>query len=184
MKHLVPRGANMRIFALVLLAALTFAPGAIAQDAEAGLGKFPGVGSIDAWRTSRPETQAGYACMKNKRWDDAIRHFKATLDLYEYQPRVWIQMGRAIEERGGDLSEVEKCYRKSLKLDAENWHGWKCLANVLYVQKRYGESREALASALQLKVPPKELGPLQKMVERVDSAAKNADTKDINETSN
>lgn len=143
---------------------------------EGEAAKFPGVGSIDAWNTSRPETRAGFRCMREKQWDEAIRHFRATLDLYEYQPRVWLQMGRALEERGGDVSEVEKCYRKSLKLDPESWHAWKCLANVLYVQKRYDESRAALASALQLKVPPKQLGELQEMVKRVDGAAKNADT--------
>lgn len=176
----------MRIYALVLLLALSVQTQVIAQEfeAERDLAKFPGVGSIEAWRTARPEAQAGNAAMKARRWDEAIRHFKAALDLYEYQPRVWTQMGRAIEERGGDLAEAERCYRKSLKLNAENWHAWKCLANVLYVQKRYGESREALASALQLKVPPKELGKLQEMVKRVESASKNADTQDLNQTTN
>lgn len=142
--------------------------------------KFPGVGSFDAWKTSIPEFQAAQKCMREKQWDQAIGHFKASLDLYEFQPRCYLQMGRALARKGANVNDQEKCFRKALKLDQTNWHAWKELANVLYITKRYDEARESLASAVQLNPPPQGRQELDKMIRDVDSAQRNADTGDRN----
>lgn len=147
------------------------------SEQEAGpRSKFPGVGSIDAWRSSLPELRAGNRCMKEKQWDEAIAHYKAAFDLYEYQPHGWLQMGRALQRKGANVEDQEKCFRKALKLDQTNWHAWKELANILYETKRYGEARESLASAIQLNPPPQGKQELERMIKDVDSAERNADT--------
>lgn len=147
------------------------------SEPEAGpRSKFPGMGSIDAWRSSLPELRAGNRCMKEKQWDEAIAHYKASVDLYEYQPRCWLQMGRALQRKGADVADQEKCFRKALKLDQTSWHAWKELANILYETKRYGEARESLASAIQLNPPPQGKQELERMIKDVDSAQRNADT--------
>ncbi|MBY0550760.1 MAG: tetratricopeptide repeat protein [Candidatus Obscuribacterales bacterium] len=147
------------------------------SEAETGpRSKFPGMGSIDAWRSSLPELRAGNRCMKEKQWDEAIAHYKASVDLYEYQPRCWLQMGRALQRKGADVADQEKCFRKALKLDQTNWHSWKELANILYMTKRYGEARESLASAIQLNPPPQGKQELERMIKDVDSAQRGADT--------
>lgn len=147
------------------------------SEQEAGpRSKFPGVGSIDAWRSSLPELRAGNRCMKEKQWDEAIAHYKAAIDLYEYQPRGWLQMGRALQRKGANVDDQEKCFRKALKLDQTNWHAWKELANILYETKRYEEARESLASAIQLNPPPQGKQELERMIKDVDSAERNSDT--------
>jgi tetratricopeptide (TPR) repeat protein len=151
-----------------------------ASAATQGRSAFPGMGSFDAWKSSLPEFRAGQKCMKDKQWDQAIAHFKASVDLYEYQPRAWLQVGRALQRKGADVAEQEKCFRKALKLDQSNWHSWKELANVLFITKRYGEARESLASAIQLNPPPEGKLELEKMIKDVDSAQRNSDTGGLN----
>lgn len=150
--------------------------GGSSEEGEGPRNTFPGVGSIDAWRTSLPELRAGNRCMKEKQWDQAIGHYKASLALYEFQPRCWLQMGRALARKDANLADQEKCFRKALKLDQTNWHAWKELANVLYMTKRYGEARESLASAIQLNPPPQGRQELDRMIKDVDSAQRGADT--------
>lgn len=145
-------------------------------EATEGRSAFPGVGSFDSWKSSLPEFHAAQKCMKDKQWDQAIAHFKASVDLYEYQPRAWLQVGRALQRKGADVAEQEKCFRKALKLDQTNWHAWKELANVLYITKRYGEARESLASAIQLNPPKEGKLELEKMIRDVDSALRGSDT--------
>lgn len=147
------------------------------QNGEAGVpNKFPGMGSFDAWKSSLPELHAGQKCMREKQWDQAIAHFKASLDLYEFQPHCYLQMGRALQRKDANVADQEKCFRKALKLDQTNWHAWKELANVLYITKRYDEARESLASAIQLNPPQQGKEELEKMIRDVDSAQRNADT--------
>ena len=142
--------------------------------------KFPGVGSFDAWRTSVPEYRAGMAKMRNRRWDEAIAHFRASITLYEYHPDAWLAVGRCIEKKGGLQSDAEAAYRNCLKLDNQSWNGWKCLANVLYTEKRYDESRQALTNALNLNPPPKQRQKMGKMVQMIDSGLRNANTQGMN----
>jgi tetratricopeptide (TPR) repeat protein len=136
---------------------------------------FSGVGSFDAWKQSVPEFQAGLRCMKNKRWDDATGHFKASLALYEFQPKAWIEIGRANEERGGDIADSEHAYREALKLDSANWHAWKRLANVLLIQKKYRAARESAASAIGLNPPQAARAELDRMVQAIEAGEKSQD---------
>ncbi len=149
-------------------------------DGPIDMSKFPGVGSIDSWKTSVPEFRVGMEKMRAHRWDEAIEHFRASIALYEYQPRAWLEIGKATEAKGGLVEDAEKSYRQCLKLDNQSWAGWKNLGNVLYMQKRYPEAREAVSSALQLRPPAKATQQLEKMVQMLDAASRNADTGERN----
>lgn len=149
-------------------------------DAPINMSKFPGVGSIDAWKTSVPEFRSGMSKMKEKQWDEAIAHFRASLALYEYQPHAWYQIGRATEAKNGLIADAEKAFRKSVSLDNQYWQGWKALANNLYVQKRYDEAREAVSNSLNLDAPPAAKGQMRKIVEMIDSAQRNSNTQSQN----
>jgi tetratricopeptide (TPR) repeat protein len=149
-------------------------------EAPVNLNKFPGVGSIDSWKTSVPEFRAGMSKMKQHSWDEAIAHFRASIALYEYQPHAWYQIGRAIEAKSGLFSDAEKAFRKSVSLDNQYWQGWKALANNLYVQKRYDEAREAVSNALNLDAPQAAKGQMRKIVEMIDSAQRNSNTESQN----
>ncbi len=138
--------------------------------------KFPGMGSFDAWKSSLPELSAAQKCMRDKQWDQAIAHYKASLDLYEFQPRCYLQMGRALQRKSASVEDQEKCFRKALKLNESNWQAWKELANVLYITKRYDEARSSLASAIQLNPPAQGKLQLERMIRDVDSAQRNSDT--------
>ncbi|MBY0356369.1 MAG: tetratricopeptide repeat protein [Candidatus Obscuribacterales bacterium] len=143
---------------------------------------FPGVGSYDSWQSSQPERKAGQALMKEHKWDEAIAHFRASLALYEYQPHVWLAIGRAIEAKSGLIQDAENAYRQSLKLDSQSWSAWKHLANVLYMQKRYAEAREAISNALNLNPPPEARNEMDKIVVRIDSALHDANTTELNQS--
>lgn len=145
-------------------------------DGPIDMSKFPGMGSIDNWKASVPEFRVGMEKMKAHRWDEAIEHFRASIALYEYQPRAWLEIGKATEAKGGLVSDAEKSYRQCLKLDNQSWAGWKNLGNVLYMQKRYPEAREAVSNALQLRPPAKASQQLGKMVQMLDSASRDSDT--------
>lgn len=152
-------------------------PGKQRGDANStgnGMGNgFPGMGSIEAWRGSRPDFEAGVRSMKARKWDDAVQHFKASLAMYPYQPKAWIEIGRANEERDGAVEEAEKDYREALKLDTSNWHAWKRLANVLLIQKRYNEAREAASSAIELNPPAQARAELDNMIKAIEAGKRN-----------
>lgn len=149
-------------------------------EAPVDMSKFPGVGSIDSWKTSVPEFREGMNKMKEHSWDEAIAHFRASIALYEYQPRAWLEIGKAIEAKNGLVEDAEKAFRQCVKLNNQSWNGWKCLGNNLYVQKRYGEAREAVSNSLQLNPPAKAKQQLEKMVQMLDSAQRNANTEGQN----
>lgn len=149
-------------------------------EAPVNMSKFPGVGSIDSWKTSVPEFRSGMTKMRQHQWDEAIGHFRASIALYEYQPHAWYQIGRAIEAKNGLFADAEKAFRKSVSLDNQYWQGWKALANNLYVQKRYDESREAISNALNLDAPQAAKGQMRKIVEMIDSAQRNSNTQSQN----
>lgn len=151
-----------------------------AVDGPIDLKKFPGTGSIDAWKESVPEYRSGLLKMKEHKWDEAIAHFKASIALYEFQPRAWLQIGRATEAKDGLVADAEQAYRRSLKLNSQNWNAWKCLANNLYVQKRFSEAREAAANGVQLSPPPRGRQELDKMIQVIDSGQKDANTESQN----
>lgn len=146
------------------------------MDEAIDLKRFPGVGSIEKWKASVPEYRAGMAQMKKRHWNEAIDHFKASLALYEYQTNAWFEIGKATEAKNGLSSEAEKAYRNCLKLDTRNWKGWRGLSNVLYMQKRYDEAREAVTSGLELDPPPTGKEQMRKIVEMINSAEREADT--------
>lgn len=145
-------------------------------DAPIDLEKFPGVGSIDSWKTSVPEFRAGMDKMKEKSWDEAIAHFRASIALYEYQPRAYLEIGKAIEAKNGLISDAERAYRQCVKLNNQSWAGWKALSNVLFIQKRYGEAREAVSNALNLNPPARAREQMDKLVQMIDSSQKNSNT--------
>lgn len=145
-------------------------------EAPVDLTKFPGVGSIDAWKTSVPEFRAGMEQMKLRKWDDAIAHFRASITLYEYQPKAFLEIGKAIEAKDGLVTDAEKAYRQCVKLNNQSWAGWKGLANNLFVQKRYDEAREAVSNALNLNPPPKARQHMDKLVQMIDSGQRDANT--------
>lgn len=145
-------------------------------EAPVDLSKFPGVGSIDAWKTSVPEFRSGMEQMKERRWDDAIAHFRASIALYEYQPKAFLEIGKAIEAKGGLVTDAEKAFRQCVKLNNQSWAGWKGLANNLFVQKRYDEAREAVSNALNLNPPPKARQQMDKMVQMIDGGQKDSNT--------
>lgn len=147
----------------------------LSEEAERTQNKFPGTGSFEAWKTSVPEYQAGLRSMRNKRWDDAIGHFKASLALYEFQPKCWLEIGRAMEARDGDPHEAENAYRQALKLDSSNWRAWKRLGNVLLVQKKYSAAREAVSNAIALNPPQQARNELDKMIQAIEAGEKSGD---------
>lgn len=149
-------------------------------DAPVNLNKFPGVGSIDAWKTSVPEFREGMNKMREHSWDDAIAHFRASIALYEYQPHAWLQIGKAIEAKSGLIADAEKAYRHCVRLDNQSWQGWKALANVLYMQKRYDEAREAVSNALDLNAPQNAKVQMRKIVQMIDSAQRDSNTQSQN----
>jgi tetratricopeptide (TPR) repeat protein len=150
------------------------------NNKTASKNKFPGVGSIDDWKASVPEYQAGLEKMKLHRWDEAIAHFRATLALYAYQPAAWLEIGRCTEKKDGLLSEAEAAYRQCLKLDSQYWRGWKHLGNVLYMQKKYDEARQSVSNAMELHPPAQEKTEIRKMIQMIDSGMKDADTNGLN----
>lgn len=154
-----------------------------ADDIEApvDMSKFPGAGSIDAWKTSVPEFRSGMEQMRQHKWDDAIAHFRASIALYQYQPRAFLEIGKAIEAKDGLVSDAENAYRQCIKLDSQSWAGWKGLSNTLYIQKRYAEAREAVSNALNLNPPPKAREQMDKLVQMINAAKQNADTSGVNQ---
>ncbi len=140
------------------------------------LSKFPGEGSIDAWKESVPEFRAGMDKMKAQRWDEAIAHFKASLALYQFQPRAHLEIGRAIEAKGGLVKDAEESYRNCVRLNSQSWAGWKGLANVLIEQKRYLEAREAVSNGLSLNPPARARQQMDRMVQMINSSEKDANT--------
>ncbi len=149
-------------------------------DAPINTNKFPGVGSFDSWKTSVPEFRSGLDKMRAHRWDEAIAHFRASIALYEYQPQAWLHEGQCIERKGGLLSDAEQAYRHCLKLDNQSWNGWKCLGNVLYMEKKYDESRQSISNAMNLSAPPKQKEKMRKMIQMMDAAQSNANTQQMN----
>lgn len=149
-------------------------------EAPVDMSKFPGVGSIDSWKTSVPEFRVGMEKMKAHRWDEAIQHFRASIALYEYQPRAFLEIGKATEAKGGLIEDAERSYRQCVKLNNQSWNGWKCLANVLYMQKRYPEAREAVSNALNLNPPAKARQQMDKIVQMIDSGQRDANTESQN----
>lgn len=138
--------------------------------------EFPGVGSFDQWKASVPLFRQGQEAMKQHQWDQAIAAFKASLDQYPYQWRAKFLIGRAIERKGGNVADAEQAYRDSIKLEQNNWRPWKALANVLYIEKRYGQAREALTDAMELRPPKNAHDNMAKLLEAIDSAQHNANT--------
>ena len=138
--------------------------------------KFPGVGSMEAWQAALPNMQEGLQLMRQAQWDPAINHFRAALALYPYEPRCWMQIGRALEAKGANPSDIEDAYRNALKLDSNNWRGWKRLANVLYTEKRYSEARQSISNAMNMNVPPRARDEMDKMIRMIDSGEKGANT--------
>lgn len=160
----------MRKHACLMLAAAMVASFALTVEAKPAkkgpADEFPGVGSIEAWRGSRVDWRAGMESMKAHKWDDAVLHFKASLAMYSYQPKAWIEIGRANEERDGNVEEAEKAYREAIKIDTNSWQAWKRLANVLLMQKKYTEARQAAASAVQLNPPPEARKQLDQIIQQ------------------
>lgn len=150
-------------------------PQPLTEEQERVQNKFPGVGSFEAWKTSVPEYQAGLRSMRNRRWDDAIGHFKASLNLYSYQAKAWIEIGRALEARDGDPHEAENAYREALKVDSANWRAWKRLGNVLLIQKQYPAAREAVSNAIALNPPPQARAELDKLIQGIEAGQKSGD---------
>lgn len=143
-------------------------------DAPVDMSKFPGVGSVDAWKTSVPEFRSGMEQMKAHKWDDAIAHFRASITLYNYQPKAYLEIGKAIEAKDGLVTDAEKAYRQCVKLNNQSWAGWKGLANNLFVQKRYEEAREAVSNALNLNPPAKAREHMDKLVQMIDSGQRDS----------
>lgn len=154
--------------ALILTLSLTGTP-ALSQGKQVDKPTFSGIGRMEDWKASLPEFRAGQNSMRQKSWDDALNHFRASLDLYKYQPKVWIEIGRAIEAKNGNITEAEIAYKNATKLDTSNWHAWKRLANVLLIQKKFREAREAAASALSLNPPPKERAEVDRLIQSIDA---------------
>lgn len=144
--------------------------------------QFPGVGSYESWKASEPEIQAGTAMMKDHKWDEAIAHFRAALALYEFQPHAWLEIGKAIEKKDGNIQEAETAYRQSLKLNSQSWQAWHRLANILYIQKRYAEAREAVSNALNLNPPAEARTNMGKLVVMIDSGQRDANTTELNQS--
>jgi tetratricopeptide (TPR) repeat protein len=137
------------------------------------LDKYTGIGSQDAYNSAKPEMEKGWECLAQKQWDQAINHFRAAIALYPNLPKTYIGIGRALEGKHASNADIETAYKESLKLDSANWRAWKRLANVLYEQKKYGEARQALGSAISLNVPPKPRAELDNMIKAIDSQLKN-----------
>jgi Flp pilus assembly protein TadD len=174
-----------KLVSIALLLSLS-APGARSQaefepdEVNPPASKFPGVGSFDNWKASLPLFQQGQEAMKQHQWDQAIAAFKASLDQYPYQWRAHFLLGRATERKGGRMEDAEAAYRESIKLEQNNWRPWKALANVLYVEKRYGQAREALTDAMELHAPKNAHDSMAKLLEAIDAAQHNADTQPEN----
>lgn len=156
--------------AVSLVCSVDAKPGQNAQKGPSAEG-FPGVGSVEAWRGSRLDWRAGMQSMRAKRWDDAVQHFKASLAMYPYQAKAWIEIGRANEERDGNVEEAEKAYREALKIDTNSWQAWKRLANVLLTQKRFKEARQAAASAVQLNPPQQARKELDQIIQQAGAGS-------------
>ncbi len=143
----------MRIAILLIIALITMSLSVSAQEIQA---RFPGVGSIEQWQSSQPEFIVGMANMKAKQYQKAIEHLNAAIALYHYEHKYYFHLGRAIEASGGKLEDAEAAYRHALSLKSSDWKAWHRLSSVLYVQRKYSEARDAVGSAIQLDVPPKD----------------------------
>lgn len=169
-------GAQKRRHAKAKAEAETESEEAAAIDAPVDMKKFPGTGSIDAWKQSVPEFRSGMLKMKEHKWDEAIAAFRASIALYEFQPKAWLQIGRATEAKDGLVLDAEKAFRRSLQLDSQSWAAWKCLSNNLYLQKRFPEAREAAANGIQLGPPQRGRQELDKIIQSINSAQKDSNT--------
>jgi tetratricopeptide (TPR) repeat protein len=159
----------MKQTSLTFVIALSLAvclPAAYAGELE---NEFPGIGSIEAWKSSRPEFANGLAFMRSKQWDQAIARFRAALALYPSDYRCYLEIGRAIEEKGGSVDDAEDAYRSALRLNSQSWRAWKRLANILFIKKKYGDAREAVSNAIQLNPPPRERAELEGMIQSINS---------------
>lgn len=159
------------ILSTVVVALLAVAGPSSAQKGEDG---FPGMGSIDAWRSSRPEYRQGMQFMKQSKWDQAIARFRAALALYPDDFRCHLEIGRAIEAKGGAADDAEAAYRSALRINSQSWRAWKGLANIYFSEKKYASAREAVDNARQLSPPAKAQEELNSMVKMIDSALKEA----------
>ncbi len=134
---------------------------------------FPGTGDINAWESSKPLYRGGLRCLRNGQWNEAIEKFRAALALYPYEYKSYIGIGKATEEMGGNILDAENSYRQALKLKSDSWQAWELLANVLYMEKKYDEARQALANADQLPVPAANRDELKKLLFDIESAQRN-----------
>ena len=158
---------------LVLLA-ITSCP-VLAEDAKKPshpVDHFSGIGRIEDFKAALPDENAGWEALHDKRFKDAVDKFRSATSKFANLPHAYMGMGTAFEKLG-DMKEAESSYRSAIKLDTNNWRGYKRLANLLYQDQKYDEARRALADDASLKPPKKAQDQIDKMIQSIEAARKN-----------
>lgn len=117
---------------------------------------FPGIGSIDDYRSAVPVMQDGMEKLNFKDPEQAKLLFNKALSIYPYMSRCYFGLGRCVELSKGKNSEAESLYRKGLSIDSKDWKCWQALGDLLFREKRYEDAEVALRSSLAAGPPAQE----------------------------
>ncbi|HEY9793410.1 MAG TPA: tetratricopeptide repeat protein [Candidatus Obscuribacterales bacterium] len=145
--------------------------------------KFNGIGRQQDFQAAIPHERKGWEALHNKQPKEAIEHFKAALAAYPNLFHAYMGLGIA-SERLNQLDDAQTAYRSAIKCDTNNWRPWKRLANLLYQQNKFTESRDALANAMALHPPAPAKRQMDQMIQAVEAAKRNghADSVGIKDT--
>ena len=174
-----------QVFSSVLAMVLLCAPVGAAQEKKGSgpIDTFNGMGRQQDFDAAIPHERQGFAQLRNKQPKAAIEQFKAALAKYPNLFHAYMGLGLA-HERLNQLDDAQDAYRSAIKCDTGNWRPWKRLANLLYQQNKFTESRDALASALALHPPAPAKAQMDQMIQAVEAAKRNghADAVGIKDT--
>jgi tetratricopeptide (TPR) repeat protein len=127
---------------------------------------------MEDFQAAIPHEKQGWEALHSKQPQEAIEHFKAALAKYPNLPHAYMGLGLA-NERLNKLDDAQSAYRSAIKCDTNNWRPWKRLANLLYQQNKFTESRDALANALALHPPAQAKQQMDQMIQAVEAAKRN-----------
>jgi tetratricopeptide (TPR) repeat protein len=183
LKHFVLAAVTTPLIAATIFGAPLQAQDRVSRSNEQGaqnrkinpewLDKFSGMGRRDDFQQAMREERAGWRCMLDKRYDQAINKFKQATQIYPNLPAAYMAIGQAIEKTGGANEDAEAAYRMSIKLNTDDYRAWHKLAGVLYNERKYADARKALGKAIMLNPPTRERRLIDRMIVTVEAAEGN-----------
>lgn len=133
---------------------------------------FPGVGSRMAYADALPHYNLGNRYMAREWWEKAVEKYNDAIDIYPYDPDVYINLGTALRKMQ-DNAGAERAFRKALELNDKDWITWSNLGNMIMMQDRFMEALECFEKAFKCGAPEADKKAMEENIDGIKKILKN-----------